>query len=131
MKIPFPLRLLSFGLIALIIISSVTAFAAANTIPATNVTHQMMSVDVDDLKPPVCSGWLLTNLVSGAGTLTGTDGNDLILGSSNADTIDGLGGDDCILGGGGDDLITGGNGNDICIGSLGTDTFINCEGETQ
>ena len=131
MNTPFPFRLLTFGLIALIIISSVTAFAAVNTIQATNVAYQTMSVSINDLKPPACAGWFLTNLVTGTGSLTGTEGNDLILGSSDTDTIDGLGGDDCILGGGGDDQVTGGNGTDVCIGGPGNDTFTTCEGENQ
>jgi Ca2+-binding RTX toxin-like protein len=131
MKIPFALRLLTFGLVALVIINVATAFAAANTVPDTNVTHRTMSVGINDLKPSTCVGWTLTNLISGSGIITGTEGNDLIIGSSSADTIDGLGGDDCILGGGGDDQITGGDGTDICIGGPGTDTFITCEGESQ
>ena len=77
MKIPFPLRLLTFGLVALIVISSVTAFAATNTVPATNVTHQTIPVGINDLKPSTCAGWSLANLVTGAGTITGTEGNDL------------------------------------------------------
>jgi Ca2+-binding RTX toxin-like protein len=131
MNIPFALRLLTFGLAALIIISSATAFAAANTTPATNVGYQTVNVSINNLKPSTCTGLFLTNLVTGAGTLTGTEGNDLILGSPDIDVIDGLGGDDCILGGGGDDQVTGGDGTDICIGGPGTDTFINCEGESQ
>ena len=108
-----------------------TAVAATNTVPATNVTYQTMSVGINDQKPSTCAGWVLTNLVTGSGTLTGTEGNDLILGSSGIDTIDGLGGDDCILGGGGDDLITGGDGTDVCIGGPGTDTFTTCETQIQ
>lgn len=131
MKIPFALRLLTFGLVALIIISSVTAFAAANIVQTTNVTHQTMNVNIDDLKPSTCTGWTLENLVTGTGPITGTEYNDLILGSSGADSIDGLGGDDCIVGGGGDDQITGNSGTDICIGGLGSDTFTTCEGENQ
>jgi Ca2+-binding RTX toxin-like protein len=131
MNIPLALRLLTFGLVALIIISSVTAFAAVNTVPATNIANKTVNVGINDLKPSTCTGLTLTNLVTGTGTFTGTEGNDLILGSSAADVIDGLGGDDCILGGGGDDLITAGDGTDICIGGPGTDTFINCEGESQ
>ncbi len=131
MKIPFPLRLSIFGLIALIIISSVTAVAATNTVPATRATDQTLPVGINDLKPPACAGWFLTNLVTGSGTFTGAEGNDLILGSSGADTIDGLGGDDCVLGGGGDDLITGGGGTDVCIGGPGADTFATCETEIQ
>jgi Ca2+-binding RTX toxin-like protein len=131
MKIPFTLRLSIFGLVALIIITSVMAFAATNTIPDTNITYQTQTVGINNLKPSICAGWDLTNLITGAGTITGTAGNDLILGSSGADTIDGLGGNDCILGGGGDDLITGGDGTDVCIGGSGTETFITCETQIE
>jgi Ca2+-binding RTX toxin-like protein len=131
MNISFPFRLLTFGLVALILIGSVTAFAAVNTTPATNVSHQTVAVSIDSLKPSSCTGLLLTNLVTGSGVLTGTEGNDLILGGTGTDIIDGLGGDDCIHGGGDDDFITGGDGTDICLGGPGTDAFITCEGESQ
>jgi Ca2+-binding RTX toxin-like protein len=131
MKIPFALRLLIFGLVALIIISSVTAFAAANIVQTTNVTHQTVDVNINDLKPSACAGWTLTTLVTGASSIIGTEGNDLILGSPSPDTIDGLGGDDCILGGGGDDQVTGGSGTDICIGGPGSDSLTTCEGKIQ
>lgn len=128
---PHPLQTLTFGLIALILFSAVTAVAATNTIPPTRVIDQTLLVGINDLKPSACAGWYLSNLVLGTGTLTGSTGNDLILASSAADTIDGLGGDDCILGGGGDDLITGGDGNDVCLGGPDADTFTTCEGEIQ
>jgi Ca2+-binding RTX toxin-like protein len=121
-----------FVVIVIAVISlSAYAFAAANTIPTTRVDAAVSSVDINDLKPSACAGLFLTNLVTGAGTLTGSAGNDLILGSSGVDAIDGLGGDDCILGGGGDDQLTGGDGSDICLGGPGTDTFATCEGESQ
>jgi Ca2+-binding RTX toxin-like protein len=131
MKMPFLLRLLIFGIIALVIISSITAAAATNTVPATRATDHTMPVGINDLKPSACAGWFLANLIIGSGNITGTESNDLILGSSDIDTIDGLGGDDCILGGGGDDLITGGDGTDVCIGGPDTDTFTTCETENQ
>jgi Ca2+-binding RTX toxin-like protein len=131
MKIPFALRLLTFGLVALIIISSVTAFAAANIVQPTNVTHQTVTVNIDDLKPSTCAGLSLENLVTGTDLITGTQYADLILGSSGADAIDGLGGQDCIVGGGGDDQIAGSGGTDVCIGGPGNDTFTTCEDENQ
>lgn len=115
----------------LIIITSMTAVAAANTVPTTRVEDRNNSFNINYLKPSACAGITVTNLVSGSGTLTGTSGNDLIIGSAGVDTIDGLGGDDCILGGGGDDQITGGDGTDICIGGAGADTFTTCESEIQ
>jgi len=131
MKLPHPLLLLIIGLVALLLFSSVTAIAATNTIPTTRLDTTMSSININDLKPSACAGQFLTNLVTGAGILTGSAGNDLIIGSSGVDAVDGLGGDDCILGGGGDDQLTGGDGNDICLGGPGTDIFTTCEGESQ
>ncbi len=116
---------------ALVILSAMTAIAANNTVPPTQVEDRSISFQIGHLRPAACAGLSLSTLVTGSGTLTGTEGNDLILASAAADTIDGLGGSDCIVGGGGDDIITGGNDSDICIGGGGTDTFTGCEGEVQ
>lgn len=126
-----PFRFLIFGLLALIVITSMTAVAATNTIPSTRIASRTLAFNINHLKPSACAGLSLENLVTGSGTLTGTGGNDLILASSGGDTIDSLGGNDCILGGGGDDQITGGDGNDVCIGGPGTDTLAACEGEIE
>ena len=131
MRIPSLLRLVFFGMLALILVSVISAFAAGINVPASNVGQRSVSVQAEDIKPPACESLYLTNIVSGSGTVTGTTANDLIIGSAGADTIDGLGGDDCILGGDGDDQITGGDGNDVCIGSGGTDSFTDCESESQ
>jgi len=131
MKIPIPLQLVTFGLLALILVSVGTAFAAGITVSSSNIGKQSVLVTANDVKPSACAALNLTNLISGSETLTGTEGNDLIVGSSGADMIDGLSGDDCILGGGGDDTITGNEGTDICLGGPGTDSFTSCEGENQ
>jgi Ca2+-binding RTX toxin-like protein len=110
---------------------SLTAVAATNTVPPTRVDSRSVFFDINHLKPAACAGITVTNLVTGSGALTGSEGNDLILGGPGADEINGLGGSDCILGGGGDDLINGGDGNDICIGGPGSDAFTDCEGEIQ
>ena len=65
-------------------------------------------------------------------TLTGSEGNDLILGTDDIDTISGLAGNDEIQGkagadiidaGSGDDLIIGGAGADVMTGGLGVDRY--------
>jgi hemolysin type calcium-binding protein len=131
MRISIVLRLVILGLLALIFVSVVSAFAAGVSLPSSNVGQQSMPVTAEDIKPPACKALYLTNIVSGSGTLIGTAANDLIIGSAGVDTIDGLGGNDCILGGNGDDLITGGDGTDICLGGSGTDIFSTCESENQ
>lgn len=131
MRMPASLQLFAFGLLALILVSITSAFAAGLRIPSSNVGQQSIPVTAEDIKPAACAGLYLTNIISGSGTLTGTIANDLIIGSAGVDTIDGLGGDDCILVGNGDDLITGGDGADICVGGPGKDIFTTCESETQ
>jgi len=131
MRISASLQLFVFGLLALILVSITSAFAAGISVPASNIGQRSMPVTAEDIKPAACAGLYLTNIVSGSGALTGTAGNDLIIGSAGTDTIDGLGGDDCILAGSGDDLITGSDGTDICIGGPGMDTFATCESENQ
>src|SRR5688500_7959038 len=131
MKPSLPFQLLIFCLVTLVLFSTVTAIAATNTVPVSQIALETIPIDLNDLKPSSCAGLFLTNLIVGSGTLTGTNDNDLILGSSNMDTIDGLGGHDCIVGGDGDDVFTGGDGNDICLGGPGTDSIFNCEGESQ
>lgn len=127
----FPLRLFILGLIALMAVSVVSAFAAGISVPAVNAGQQSVPVTAEDIKPAACGALFLTNIVSGAETLTGTAGNDLIIGSADTDLIDGLGGNDCILGGGGIDTITGNEGDDVCLGGSGIDVFIQCEVEMQ
>lgn len=128
MKIRFVLQIMTFGLLALILISVVTAIAATNTVPSTRLDNETKLITSNDLKPSSCASLDLRNIISGSGTITGTVGNDLILGSTGDDTISGLGGDDCILAGDGNDTINGDDGNDICNGggSAG-DTFATCE----
>jgi Ca2+-binding RTX toxin-like protein len=103
------------------------ASASSNDVTASAVSQQTLSISANDLAPPACSSLILTNLVSGGGTLNGTAGNDLILGNAGSNTINANEGNDCVLGGDGDDTIDGGDGNDTCIGGPGLNSIINCE----
>ncbi len=120
-------RLIFVLLIALILISVVSAIAASNTVPNVRLTDQSFSVSINDLAPPECAGLNLTNIIVVSGWLTtGTDAGDLILGRPSADYIFGADGDDCIVGGGGNDSLYGGPGvNDVCTGGPGNDSFPN------
>ena len=106
--------------ISLFLFSVVAAVAATNTVPATSLDHMSISIGINDIAPTACGSIFVTNLVTGSGTIIGTEANDLILASFAADAIDGLGGDDCIIGGGD---------SDTCAGGAGSDIFINCETE--
>ena len=119
------------GLIILVLVSSINAIAAANTVPPTNLEDWRTGVNANTLKPPECAAINLTNIVVGSGNILGTDGNDLIIGSAGNDTIDGAKGDDCILGGSGDDALDGKQGYNVCLGGPGTDTFKKCDIQIQ
>lgn len=60
---------------------------------------------------------------TGACSLWGTPGPDLLVGSDGADSICGLDGNDTILGLGGDDRLYGGAGNDTIAGGAGYDAL--------
>lgn len=117
-------------LVVVILGATVTAFAAANSVPITRVGQQIIAINANALKPTECAALNLNNIVVCpplGGNCTGSTGSDLIIGSPYADTISGGKGDDCILGGGGDDNISGDQGTDVCIGGPGNDTFKTCE----
>ena len=128
MRIRFAFQLMLLGLTLLVLVSVITAIAATNTIPPTRLGNQTRSISSNDLRPASCASLDLRNIISGSGSITGTNGNDLILGSPGDDVIHGLGGDDCILGGGGNDTISGGDGTDVCNGGGNPgDSFDACE----
>jgi len=131
MRLSVQLQLFVLGLLALIVTSVGSAFAAGLSMPSSNIDESSIPVTAENLKPAACAGVYLTNIARGSGTITGTAANDLIIGSEGVDVMDGQGGNDCILGGNGDDLITGSDGNDICIGGPGVDIFVTCEVENQ
>lgn len=58
----------------------------------------------------------------GNDTITGGNGDDVILGGFGADTLNGAAGSDSIFGGTGADAITGGDGSDAIFGGAGDDT---------
>ena len=113
------------GFSLLILVSIGTAVAAANSIPATHLSSRLIPVTANEVKPAACEAMELANIVSGSGTINGTDENDLIIGSSDSDTINGMGGDDCIEGAGGLDTIYGGTGSNVCYATAGSD-LSNC-----
>jgi hypothetical protein len=115
-------KLMILGLIALLLVSVLAAFAAGMVIEPSTVDWDSMSVSANDLKPSNCSSINLNQIVEGSGTFNGTANSDLILASAGDDTIDGGDGDDCILGG---------DGNDICTGGAGNDIFVSCETVTD
>jgi len=116
-----PSRLFRFAgifLIALIAVNFASAFAAANSVPASRLDDDSFPITANDLKPAECAALNLTNIVVAG---NGTAGNDLILGTAGNDTLRGDNGDDCIVGGGGNDRLDGQRGNDILLGQDGND----------
>ncbi len=96
------------------------------TVTATDATGASASVKIN-----VFAGG------SGADTITGTSGPDVLLGANGADRLNGIGGvdllcggngNDQIRGGPGDDTLSGGNGDDTLTGGPGADAFIGGNG---
>jgi len=114
------LRFAGIALIGLIAVSAASAFAAANSVPASRLDDDSFPITANDLKPSECAGLNLTTIVVAG---NGTAGNDLILGTAGNDTLRGSDGDDCIVGGGGDDTLDGQKGNDILLGQDGNDSL--------
>ena len=118
-----PSRLFRFAgifLIVLIAFNVASAFAAANSVPASRLDHDNFPITANALKPAECAALNLTNIVVAG---NGTAGNDLILGTAGNDSLRGSDGDDCIVGGGGDDSLDGQKGNDIVLGQDGNDSL--------
>lgn len=142
-----PARWLGVMILSLVALSAITALAAANSVPATNVGQSDHAITAQQLAPPECASIAagLTRVVAGSGSFDGGGASELILGSAGADTIRGRQGDDCIVSGAGNDDLQGNQGNDvlvggadddaldgsqatdICYGGSGTDTAQNCE----
>lgn len=128
----FNYRTTLWVLVALIFISTLTAMAAGNTIPATRIDENTAAMNANAIKPAACSALNLTAIViCTGGTCNGTGSNELILGTPADERIRGRGGADCIVGGDGSDVLVGNVGGDVCIGGPGTDTFNTCETRIQ
>jgi Ca2+-binding RTX toxin-like protein len=110
----------------------VGALSAGNIVPQTRAGLLARVATVRERAPIACVALLLTNVVTGSGTVTGGNANELILGSAAVDSMQGGNGNDCLLGGASGDNIRGDGGVDICLGGLGTDTFHpSCETQVQ
>ena len=110
------------ALVAVVAIGFGISITAANTVPATRATLDVVTITADTLKPASCAALTLTAKLTGAGAINGTAAAELITGGPAGQTITGGGGNDCILGGGGNDAIDCGAGIDVGIGGAGLDT---------
>src|SRR5215212_6767235 len=77
--------------------------------------------------PDACD--LRVPTITGAGTIIGTDGDDVIRGGEGDDWLDGGDGNDDLGGGDDDDTLVGGVGSDVCDGAdgLGDTADASCE----
>jgi Ca2+-binding RTX toxin-like protein len=97
---------------------SYSANSGAQTIDLSLSTAQTISSgDVDTITN-------VENVIGGTGadTITGNTGNNILNGGSGADTINGNDGDDTLIGGAGNDVLNGGNGIDTVDYSANTVT---------
>ena len=115
---------LSFGgLLVLVVVSVISAAAAANTVPPSHLGRSEHPSSVMDFAPPECSYMTLTGIQVGPGGSGG--GGKLVLGTSASETLSGGGQDDCIVGGDGSDTLRGQGGNDVLIGGVGLLVILN------
>ncbi len=78
-----------------------------------------------DSTPDLSSG--TTVGTSGADTISGFGGNDILVGLGGDDTLNGDTGSDMLLGGAGNDTLRARTGNDILSGGTGADLFVFAE----
>ena len=109
------------GMAIVLIISTYSAIAAANTVPVSFAMDTTIPIDQSQFLPPQCAGMTFVNIIVGSGDINGGPNNDLIYGGPGNDNIRGGMGDDCIIGGGGDDTLRGQNGDDVLVGGSGYD----------
>jgi Ca2+-binding RTX toxin-like protein len=114
--------------LGLLLAGAMAAYAATNTVPSTRLGSDTRAINANVLKPPECASLNLTNIVTGSGTVNGTNANDLVLGSAGIDDMTGRGGADCLIGGSGADTLTGSNGVDILLGGDGNDSLLGSGG---
>jgi Ca2+-binding RTX toxin-like protein len=121
------IRISLFCLLLLIIGTSVSALAAANTVPVSYADDITIPIDQNQFYPSICAGITIQNVIyaieNPQPVIQGTEMNDLIFGTDDGEKILGKGGDDCILGNGGNDKLLGMEGNDVLDGGDGYDTL--------
>ena len=111
------------GMAIVLIISTYSAIAAANTVPVSFAMDTTIPIDQSQFLPPQCAGMTFVYIIVGSGDINGGPNNDLIYGGPGNDNIRGGMGDDCIIGGGGDDTLRGQNGDDVLVGGSGYDVI--------
>lgn len=99
-------------------VSGMTLVSGSNSFVATGLNGSLADlVNADDL------GQIFSTLLSGADTITGTDGNDYLRGYNGNDTLNANLGADTLSGDNGNDVLNGGYGNDKLYGNAGNDTL--------
>jgi Ca2+-binding RTX toxin-like protein len=114
---------------AIIVLGTVNAIAASNTVSSGRLDEDSSVITVNNKKPAACTMNLTSIHVCTGGNCDAANGtiNQLVLGTSGDERIRGRGGQDCILGGDGDDRLVGNGAGDVCIGGPGNDVFATCE----
>ena len=93
-------RLAVFALVMLVMVSIITAAAAANTVPTSHLTDQTTAITANNLKPAQCKLLDLTGgiYICTSNNCSASGPNMLVLGNSNTNHIDGIGGSSCCVG---------------------------------
>lgn len=122
------IRLAGLGSLSILLAGTMAAYATSNTVPSTRLDLDTQAITANALKPSACAALNLANIVTGSGTVNGTNGSDLVLASAGNDTLTGRGGADCLVAGSGNDTLTGSAGIDILLGGDGNDNLLGSGG---
>ena len=96
---------------------------AGNAISSVTLTRSNSYDDTTYTYVAGTTGTTGNDIISGDGTLSGGNGNDIVLGNTGADVLYGDGGMDVLNGGAGNDVLVGGLEGDSLTGGTGADVF--------
>jgi len=95
-------RLAVIALLVLLLVSVLTAAAAANTVPSTRLTDQTSAINANALKPAGCAAFDLTAIYicpyATNKKCVATTASELVLARPETNQIDGGGGVNCCVG---------------------------------
>lgn len=86
-------------------------------------TDSLINIESAALTGGASGNLIDVSTFTGATTINGAGGGDVVTGSPQADRVEGASGNDTINGGGGNDTIFGGDGSDLLTGGVGADSI--------
>src|SRR4051794_10406189 len=105
------------GIVTLMLATELVSSTASNTVPPTKAGRVTHAATITEIRPTQCAGVVLTDFIIGtSSTVSGGNGNSLILANRSVRTISAGKGNDCVVASADVTTIDGGAGTDVCIG---------------